>query len=53
MGVVYRARDPKLGRTVAIKTVSITGLEAEAEREYRRRFVVEAQAAGRLRIRES
>ena len=48
MGVVYRARDPKLGRTVAIKTVSISGLELDAEREYRARFVIEAQAAGRL-----
>ena len=48
MGVVYRARDPKLDRTVAIKTVSISGLELDAEREYRARFVIEAQAAGRL-----
>jgi serine/threonine protein kinase len=48
MGVVYRARDPKLGRTVAIKTVSIAGLDAGAEHEYRQRFVVEAHAAGRL-----
>jgi serine/threonine protein kinase len=48
MGVVYRARDLKLNRTVAIKTVSIAGLEPAEEQEYRRRFVVEAQAAGRL-----
>jgi eukaryotic-like serine/threonine-protein kinase len=48
MGVVYRARDPKLDRTVAIKTISLAGLEVEAEQEYRKRFVVEAQAAGRL-----
>ena len=48
MGVVYRARDPKLGRTVAIKTVSIAGLVPDAEQEYRKRFVVEAHAAGRL-----
>ncbi len=48
MGVVYRARDPKLDRTVAIKTVSISGLEPEAEQEYRKRFGVEARAAGRL-----
>ena len=48
MGVVYRALDPKINRMVAIKTVSLGGLELDAEREYRGRFVVEAQAAGRL-----
>jgi serine/threonine protein kinase len=48
MGVVYRAWDPKINRMVAIKTVSLAGLEPDAEREYRERFVVEAQAAGRL-----
>jgi serine/threonine protein kinase len=48
MGVVYRARDPKLGRTVAIKMVSTAGLDSEAEKEYRERFVVEAHAAGRF-----
>lgn len=48
MGVVYRARDPKINRSVAIKTVSLAGLEPDAEREYRERFVVEAQAAGQL-----
>jgi serine/threonine protein kinase len=48
MGVVYRARDPKIDRTVAIKTVSLSGLGPDAEEEYRQRFVVEARAAGRL-----
>lgn len=48
MGVVYRARDPKLGRTVAIKMVSTAGLDPQAEKEYRERFVVEANAAGRF-----
>lgn len=48
MGVVYRARDPKLDRIVAIKTVSLSTLDTEAEQEFRKRFVVEAQAAGRL-----
>src|SRR3984893_10186908 len=48
MGVVYRARALKLARTVAIKMISLFGLEPEAEQEYRKRFVVEARAAGRL-----
>jgi serine/threonine protein kinase len=48
MGVVYRARDLKLDRTVAIKMISLFGLEPDAEQEYRKRFLVEARAAGRL-----
>jgi serine/threonine protein kinase len=48
MGVVYRARDPKLDRIVAIKTVFLAGLDFTADQEYRKRFVVEAKAAGRL-----
>ena len=48
MGVVYRARDPRIDRSVAIKTVTLSGLEPDAEQEYRERFVVEAKAAGRL-----
>jgi len=48
MGVVYRARDPKIDRTVAIKTISLAGQELADERAYRERFVQEARAAGRL-----
>jgi serine/threonine protein kinase len=48
MGIVCRARDPKIDRVVAIKTISLIGLDAEAEAEYRERFFTEAQAAGRL-----
>lgn len=48
MGVVYRARDPKIDRIVAIKTISLTGQTAVDESEYRERFVQEARAAGRL-----
>jgi serine/threonine-protein kinase len=48
MGVVYRARDLKLDRTVAIKVISLDALEPDAEREYRQRFSLEARAAGRL-----
>jgi serine/threonine protein kinase len=48
MGVVYRARDLKLDRTVAIKMICLDGLEPDAEHEYRQRFTLEARAAGRL-----
>jgi eukaryotic-like serine/threonine-protein kinase len=48
MGVVYKARDPKINRVVAVKTISLAGQPAEEEREYRERFFREAEAAGRL-----
>jgi len=48
MGVVYKARDPQIDRTVAVKTVSMWGQEPEEEQEFRLRFMNEAQAAGRL-----
>jgi serine/threonine protein kinase len=48
MGVVYQARDPKIDRFVALKTISLAGQDPDEEQEYRERFFVEAQAAGRL-----
>jgi serine/threonine-protein kinase len=48
MGVVYKARDPKINRVVAVKTVSLAGQPPEEEREFRERFFREAEAAGRL-----
>ena len=48
MGVVYQARDPQIDRLVAVKTVSLSGQEPDAEKEFRLRFTHEAQAAGRL-----
>ncbi len=48
MGIVYKARDPQIGRLVALKTVSLSGQEPEEEEEFRQRFLREAQAAGRL-----
>jgi serine/threonine-protein kinase len=47
MGVVYLARDPVIGRRVALKTLSIPSDAEEAE-EFRKRFLREAQAAGML-----
>ncbi len=46
--MVYKARDPKIDRFVAVKTISLSGQNPEEEREYRERFFHEAQAAGRL-----
>jgi serine/threonine protein kinase len=48
MGVVYKARDPKIDRLVAIKTISIFAHTAAEDREFRDRLVTEAKAAGRL-----
>jgi serine/threonine protein kinase len=48
MGVVYRARDPKIDRTVAIKTISIFEQDSDEEQQFRERFVLEAKAAGGL-----
>jgi len=45
MGAVYRARDPRLGREVAIKVIA-TEFAADAERLHR--FEVEARAAAAL-----
>lgn len=49
MGVVYLAKDPLIGRLVALKTIRV-GINADDEevREFRQRFVREAQAAGIL-----
>ncbi len=47
MGVVYRALDPLLERTVAIKTISLDLSKDEFE-EFEQRFYREAKLAGRL-----
>src|SRR5947209_15619373 len=45
MGEVYRARDPRLGREVAIKVLRAGDLESS---DRRRRFEIEARAASSL-----
>jgi hypothetical protein len=47
MGVVYRAEDPLLNRTVAVKTI-LMATDAEGRAEYEARFYQEAKAAGGL-----
>ena len=47
MGVVYRAHDPALDRTVAIKTILLPPDAAERA-AYEARFMIEARAAGKL-----
>src|SRR5256885_11821371 len=48
MGTVYQGRDPRIGRTVAIKTIHVRGSSAAEEKEFLERFFREAQAAGKL-----
>lgn len=47
MGTVYKALDPLIERTVAIKTVPIARLKEDGP-EFEARFLREAQSAGRL-----
>ncbi len=48
MGVVYRAVDPAIGRTVAIKTIPLSGPEEGQNPELRIRLLRESQAGGQL-----
>lgn len=47
MGVVYKAHDPVLDRTVALKTI-VLDEEAEEREDFHSRFFLEAKAAARL-----
>ena len=49
MGVVYLAKDPLIGRLVALKTIRpAAGSDDDDAKEFQQRFVREAQAAGIL-----
>ncbi len=48
MGSVFKARDPAVGRIVALKTIHATALEGAQSEEYRTRFYREARASGVL-----
>jgi len=48
MGVVYKAFDPNIARTVAVKTIHSNLLSSEMGKEMLERFKTEAQAVGRL-----
>lgn len=49
MGVVYLGKDPKINRTVAIKTMALSQeFEADELDEVKERFFREAETAGRL-----
>jgi len=44
MGIVYKARDPKIDRFVAVKTISLLDANLDEALDYRERFFQEAQA---------
>ena len=49
MGIVYRARDPRIGRELALKTIRLAHhADATEIDDLRRRLFQEAQSAGRL-----
>jgi serine/threonine-protein kinase len=48
MGSVFKARDPAVGRTVALKTIHSAALAGAQSEEYRARFYREARASGVL-----
>ena len=48
MGVVYKGVDPKIHRTVAIKTVRLSDFDEELVDEMKERFFREAESAGVL-----
>ncbi len=48
MGSVFKARDPAVGRTVALKTIHSAALNGAQSEEYRMRFYREARASGVL-----
>lgn len=48
MGVVYLGKDPKIARTVAIKTLSYQAFDPSELADLKSRFFREAEAAGRL-----
>ena len=48
MGVVYKARDPQIGRIVAIKSISAAVPSDPEFKVYKRRFLQEAKAAGQM-----
>ncbi|MBW1799498.1 MAG: CHASE2 domain-containing protein [Deltaproteobacteria bacterium] len=48
MGVVYQGEDPKIHRTVAIKTVRLSDFDEEMVDEMKERFFREAESAGLL-----
>jgi serine/threonine-protein kinase len=49
MGIVYKARDPAIGRTVAIKTIRLSDVaDAGSEQRVRDKLLREAHSAGML-----